>query len=64
MLCVCCWWKVDGSFVRLTVRCVFTVSTDEKQLHTKSEGSDVSPATDQLTEDKHGRRMRCFFRVL
>ncbi|XP_039465440.1 multiple PDZ domain protein isoform X1 [Oreochromis aureus] len=26
---------------------------DEKQLHTKSEGSDVSPATDQLTEDKH-----------
>ncbi|XP_030578367.1 multiple PDZ domain protein [Archocentrus centrarchus] len=27
---------------------------DEKQLHTKSEGSDVNPATDQLTEDKHG----------
>ncbi|CAI5668721.1 unnamed protein product [Oreochromis niloticus] len=29
------------------------VAEDEKQLHTKSEGSDVSPATDQLTEDKH-----------
>ncbi|KAM9335583.1 multiple PDZ domain protein [Symphorus nematophorus] len=26
---------------------------DEKPLQTKSEGSDVSPATDQLTEDKH-----------
>lgn len=51
----------SGFCVRLTVRCVFTVSTDEKQLHTKSEGSDVSPATDQLTEDKHGRRLRCFF---
>ncbi|XP_069561184.1 multiple PDZ domain protein isoform X2 [Brachyistius frenatus] len=30
------------------------VATDEKQLQTKSEGSDVSPATDQLTKDKDG----------
>lgn len=37
--------------------CVFTVAADEKALQTKSEGSDVSPATDQLTEDKHGRRL-------
>ncbi|XP_026175824.1 multiple PDZ domain protein isoform X3 [Mastacembelus armatus] len=29
------------------------VTTDEKLLQTKSEGSDVSLATDQLTEDKH-----------
>nr|XP_020467076.1 LOW QUALITY PROTEIN: multiple PDZ domain protein [Monopterus albus] len=30
------------------------ITTDEKPLQTKSEGSDVNPATDQLTEDKHG----------
>ncbi|XP_068569487.1 multiple PDZ domain protein isoform X2 [Cebidichthys violaceus] len=30
------------------------VTTDEKPPQTKSEGSDVSPAADQLTEDKHG----------
>ncbi|XP_040886624.1 multiple PDZ domain protein isoform X2 [Toxotes jaculatrix] len=33
------------------------VTTDEKPLQTKSEGSDVSPATDQLTEDKHGMKL-------
>lgn len=42
--------------------CVFTVTTDEKPLQTKSEGSDVSPATDQLTEDKHGRRLGFLFK--
>lgn len=47
--------------VCLTVHCVFAVTTDEKTLQTKSEGSDVSPATDQLTEDKHGRRLGFFF---
>ncbi|XP_053198884.1 multiple PDZ domain protein [Scomber japonicus] len=31
-------------------------AADEKQLQTKGEGSDVSPATDQLTEDKHGMK--------
>ncbi|XP_042367906.1 multiple PDZ domain protein isoform X2 [Plectropomus leopardus] len=36
------------------------VTTDEKALQTKSEGSDVSPATDQLTEDKHGIRLTAF----
>ncbi|XP_076580988.1 multiple PDZ domain protein isoform X3 [Chaetodon auriga] len=36
------------------------VSTDEKPLQTKSEGSDVSPATDQLTEDKHGMKLTPF----
>ncbi|XP_047445915.1 multiple PDZ domain protein isoform X3 [Mugil cephalus] len=30
------------------------VTADEKQLQTKSEGSDVGPAADQLTKDKHG----------
>lgn len=34
---------------------VFTSAADEKPR--QSEGSDVSPATDQLTEDKHGRRL-------
>ncbi|XP_065806535.1 multiple PDZ domain protein isoform X3 [Labrus bergylta] len=33
------------------------VTTDEKALHTKSDGSDVSQATDQLTEDKHGMKL-------
>ncbi|XP_049423695.1 multiple PDZ domain protein isoform X3 [Epinephelus fuscoguttatus] len=36
------------------------VTTDEKALQTKSEGSDVSPATDQLTEDKHGMKLTAF----
>lgn len=35
---------------------LFTFAADEKLRQTKSEGSDVSPAADQLTEDKHGRR--------
>lgn len=47
--------------VRLTLHCVFTVTADEKALLTKSEGSDVSPAPDQLTEDEQGRRLGfCF----
>ncbi|KAK2863194.1 hypothetical protein Q5P01_002727 [Channa striata] len=33
------------------------VTTDEKTPQTKSEGSDVSPAMDQLTEDKHGMKL-------
>nr|XP_046237330.1 multiple PDZ domain protein-like isoform X11 [Scatophagus argus] len=33
---------------------------DEKLLQTKSEGSDVGPATDQLTEDKHGMQLTPF----
>uniref|UniRef100_A0A671WST2 Multiple PDZ domain protein n=1 Tax=Sparus aurata TaxID=8175 RepID=A0A671WST2_SPAAU len=36
------------------------VTTDEKPLQTKSEGSDVSPATDQLTEDKHAMKLTPF----
>ncbi|XP_045921845.1 multiple PDZ domain protein-like isoform X4 [Micropterus dolomieu] len=36
------------------------VTADEKPLQTMSEGSDVSPATDQLTEDKHGRKLTPF----
>lgn len=48
--------------VCLTVHCVIAVTTDEKTLETKSEGSDVSPAADQLTEDKHGRRLGFFFK--
>ncbi|CAN9509544.1 unnamed protein product [Ophioblennius macclurei] len=36
------------------------VSTDEKQLQTKTEGSDVSAATDQLTKDKHGLKLTAF----
>eukprot|EP00064_Thunnus_orientalis_P005177 superscaffoldBa00000496_g5190 len=36
------------------------VTTDEKQLQTKGEGSDVSPATDQLTEDKHEMKLTPF----
>ncbi|XP_041820522.1 multiple PDZ domain protein isoform X3 [Chelmon rostratus] len=36
------------------------VTTDEKPLQTKSEGSDVSPAMDQLTEDKHGMKLTPF----
>ncbi|XP_026208412.1 multiple PDZ domain protein isoform X3 [Anabas testudineus] len=36
------------------------VTTDEKTLQTKSEGSDVSPAADQLTEDKHGVKLTPF----
>uniref|UniRef100_UPI0037E944AE multiple PDZ domain protein n=1 Tax=Semicossyphus pulcher TaxID=241346 RepID=UPI0037E944AE len=36
------------------------VTTDEKALQTKSDGSDVSPATDQLTEDKHGMKLTIF----
>ncbi|KAL7374805.1 hypothetical protein ABVT39_007383 [Epinephelus coioides] len=36
------------------------VTADEKALQTKSEGSDVSPATDQLTEDKHGMKLTAF----
>lgn len=35
---------------------VFTFAADEKLRRTKSEASDVSTATDQLTEDKRGRR--------
>lgn len=44
--------------------CVFAVTTDEKPLQTKNEGSDVSPATDKLTEDKHGRRLGFFFKCI
>lgn len=33
---------------------MYLLTTDEKLLQTKSEGSDVSAATGQLTEDKHG----------
>lgn len=47
--------------VSLSVHCVFAVAADEKTLQTKSEGSDVGPATDQLTEDKHGRRLGFLF---
>ncbi|KAM9836431.1 multiple PDZ domain protein [Aulostomus maculatus] len=36
------------------------ISQDEKQLQTKSEGSDVNPATDQLTDDKHGPKLSPF----
>uniref|UniRef100_A0A8C9ZL53 Multiple PDZ domain crumbs cell polarity complex component n=1 Tax=Sander lucioperca TaxID=283035 RepID=A0A8C9ZL53_SANLU len=36
------------------------VTTDEKPLQTKSGGSDVSPATDQLTEDTHGIKLTPF----
>ncbi|XP_029382846.1 multiple PDZ domain protein isoform X2 [Echeneis naucrates] len=35
-------------------------SQDEKLLQTKSEGSDVSPAMDKLTEDKHGKTISLF----
>ncbi|KAM9426794.1 LOW QUALITY PROTEIN: multiple PDZ domain protein [Pholidichthys leucotaenia] len=33
------------------------VAADETQHHTKSEGSDVSTAADQLTKDKHGLKL-------
>ncbi|XP_031706571.1 multiple PDZ domain protein isoform X1 [Anarrhichthys ocellatus] len=36
------------------------VTADEKPPQTKSEGSDVSPAADQLTEDKHGMELTPF----
>ncbi|XP_051799674.1 multiple PDZ domain protein isoform X6 [Acanthochromis polyacanthus] len=36
------------------------VAADEKPPQTKSEGSDVSPATDQLTKDKHELRLSPF----
>ncbi|XP_069374466.1 multiple PDZ domain protein isoform X8 [Paralichthys olivaceus] len=36
------------------------VTVDEKPLQTKSEGSDVSAAMDQLTEDKHVMRLTPF----
>ncbi|XP_068443392.1 multiple PDZ domain protein isoform X5 [Clinocottus analis] len=36
------------------------VTTDEKPLQTKSEGSDVSLAADQLTEDTHGMELTPF----
>ncbi|XP_035004488.2 multiple PDZ domain protein isoform X3 [Hippoglossus stenolepis] len=36
------------------------VTADEEPLQTKSEGSDVSAAMDQLTEDKHGMRLTPF----
>ncbi|XP_072232113.1 multiple PDZ domain protein isoform X3 [Leuresthes tenuis] len=36
------------------------VSADETQLHTTSDGSDVSPATDQLTADKHALKSTPF----
>ncbi|XP_056224651.1 multiple PDZ domain protein isoform X2 [Seriola aureovittata] len=36
------------------------VTVDEKPLQTKSEGSDVSPATDKLTEDKNGMKLTLF----
>uniref|UniRef100_A0AAQ5Y5F4 Multiple PDZ domain crumbs cell polarity complex component n=1 Tax=Amphiprion ocellaris TaxID=80972 RepID=A0AAQ5Y5F4_AMPOC len=36
------------------------VAADEKQPQTKSEGSDVSPATDQLTKDKHELKLSPF----
>ncbi|XP_030017617.1 multiple PDZ domain protein isoform X2 [Sphaeramia orbicularis] len=36
------------------------VAADEKQLQTKSEGSDVGGATDQLTEDNHGMKLTLF----
>lgn len=36
---------------------MFTSAADEKLLPTKSDGCDVGPATDQLTQDKHGRRL-------
>lgn len=35
--------------------CVRLFTTDEKLPQTKSEGSDVSVAAGQLTEDKHSR---------
>lgn len=38
----------------------FTVAANEKLLQTKSEGSDVSPAPDQLPEDKRGRSASSF----
>lgn len=41
---------------------MFIVTADEKPLQTKTEGSDVSLATDQLTEDKHGTRPGFFFK--
>jgi len=52
-------WPVPASSF-LTVGCVLTVTADERQLHTMSDGSDVSPATDQLTADKHGRWLGFF----
>ncbi|KAM4536536.1 multiple PDZ domain protein isoform 9-T9 [Odontesthes bonariensis] len=36
------------------------VTADERQLHTMSDGSDVSPATDQLTADKHALKSTPF----
>ncbi|XP_028285641.1 multiple PDZ domain protein isoform X3 [Parambassis ranga] len=36
------------------------VAADEKQFQTKNEGSDVSPAADQLTKDKHGLKLTAF----
>ncbi|XP_034532118.1 multiple PDZ domain protein isoform X2 [Notolabrus celidotus] len=36
------------------------VTTDEKALQTKSDGSGVGPATDLLTEDKHGMKLSAF----
>ncbi|XP_029941156.1 multiple PDZ domain protein isoform X2 [Salarias fasciatus] len=39
------------------------VATDEKQPQTKTEGSDVSAATDQLTKDKHGLKLTAFEEV-
>ena len=43
--------------VRHTFHRVLPVTADEEPPQTKSEGSDVSAAMDQLTEDKHGRRL-------
>ncbi|XP_034019902.1 multiple PDZ domain protein isoform X2 [Thalassophryne amazonica] len=39
---------------------VAQVATEEKQLHTKTDGSDVNPAMDQLTEDKHEMKLTHF----
>lgn len=36
------------------------VASDERQLQTKSEGSDVSRSTDHLTEDNHGLKLTPF----
>ncbi|CAJ1086302.1 multiple PDZ domain protein isoform X5 [Xyrichtys novacula] len=36
------------------------VTTDEKVPQTKGDGSDVSPAMDHLTEDKHGMKLTAF----
>lgn len=43
---------------KLLAPCLLTVAPDETYHQSKSEGSDVSPAEDLLTEDRDGRRLR------